>query len=84
MTDAEIEARAEAIADTFIESCVEGDVSADSKAQLLNQLAPMLKEGLGGLGKMILPALALLVGWRLLEPMILRIIGGNYGMGCSM
>jgi len=78
MSQTEIEARLETIADTFLENAVEGEVSADARAQFMDKLMKNSAGGLGSLAQVILPAIAVVVGLRLIEPMLSQLVFGGY------
>lgn len=80
MTEAEIEARATVIAETYIDAMVEGQVSAEAKAEFVGKIVTALTDGLGKLAMMVLPAIAAVIGFKLLAPWTCQLLNG--GMPC--
>lgn len=68
MSQADIEARAETIADIFLEANAGADVDAEAKAEFVSQIGGMLKSGVTMLATTVLPALAMIIGLKLISP----------------
>ena len=68
MSQSEVDARAETIADLFLNSAVDGEVSAEARAEVINKIGTWITKGVQSLADVALPALAIVIGLRLLEP----------------
>merc|ERR1719469_1514772 len=59
---------------------VEGQVSAEAKAEFVGKIVTALTDGLGKLAMMVLPAIAAVIGFKLLAPWTCQLLNG--GMPC--
>ena len=80
MSEADIEARAETIAELFLESNAAAQVEAEAKAEFVSKIGGMLKSGTSMLATTVLPALAMIIGLKLISPYACQLMNG--GMPC--
>ena len=78
MTEAEIEARATVMVETFLSNAVESEISAEAKTEFIFKVAGQIKQGVEKIGTLVMPAAALLFGYKIIAPWLCEVINGGY------